>query len=121
MQSLTQSPKGLSPPRNTLTHIFRTSVNVEIVQGILGVIQGLDIQGDGSQPDAIVVSATQNTWSRAARRGQVPEGGGRAAVLVCRVVSKEMEMRFEWLRGWERVVFEGFVASAVRRIEGMVR
>ncbi|CDO68174.1 hypothetical protein BN946_scf184938.g26 [Trametes cinnabarina] len=130
----------LMPAKNTLHQPLpraQTSSKVAILlHSLLTSVDGLVLR----DPDAeelrtaadYVVSATRNSWSRAARRKKqetmdVDNGQSDPPKLVCRVryegasAANERQhengrLVFDWLRGRERSLFESFASHVERKV-----
>jgi hypothetical protein len=72
------------------------------------------------------VCTSKNTWSRAARRAKAQarsplDSGDNDVVLECHLLCEDgegdgMAISFQWLRGREPVLFEGFCNHVMRKI-----
>ncbi|KAI0349621.1 hypothetical protein OH77DRAFT_1594123 [Trametes cingulata] len=131
----------LMPARNTLhqgiTQKGPSEPVATIVRSILSSIDGLALQdiAAAKQSDKldVIASAEANTWSRAARRKKrnamdVESMITGAPQLTCRVRYQEAtqgakhvaqtssELIFDWLRGTDRGMFEGFASHVERKL-----
>ncbi|KAI0370786.1 S-adenosyl-L-methionine dependent methyltransferase [Pilatotrama ljubarskyi] len=131
----------LMPARNTfhqrITQARSSAQVAAIVLSVLNSVDGLEIQETAAEPGAeavdVVVSADANTWSRAARRKKrdamaVENSLPNTPQLVCRVRSlagakatgdtseASLELVFDWLRGADRALFEGFASHVERKV-----
>ena len=125
------------PPRNTLHQPLpqaRSALQAgEVLSGVLGSVEGVSVKPhERAGPEAVdvMVYASGNTWSRAARRKkrdamETEEGTGAQSVqLVCRIRCEgdvgEVVMHLDWVAGRDRGLFEGFTSHVQRRVVAML-
>ncbi|KAG1835414.1 S-adenosyl-L-methionine dependent methyltransferase [Suillus subalutaceus] len=130
--------QNIMPSRNTLHHAFPGARSANILasalRNVLVLINGVTVTS--SAPPAIydhsstmLVHARSNTWSRAARRGKLPEtvhADQELPVLRCSVECRgrssytssdiACELLFTWVEGKDRLVFESFASHVSRKV-----
>lgn len=101
------------PPRNTQRHKIKAPL--ESISRTILHIPGITVD---RRPDgALAVYATQNTWSRAARRRALrgEEAQGQPSPFVCGVSFPDAdEVVFEWIRGGDGELFSSFTSHVMR-------
>ncbi|CAL1707924.1 unnamed protein product [Somion occarium] len=144
------SLQGIMPPRNSLTHACRKVIPPERLRSILwGIIKPIDgvtvnegsshrMESESSTSN-LVIQATADTWSRAARRKKlisshpvvpmdVDKVDALAIQLICRVEipdnpgihhrgRDESHVVFHWMKGRNRLLFESFASHVGRKID----
>lgn len=133
------------PLRNTLKQPFgavlSTNELLDAVKLVLPVIDGVtfetvvpkDETRTGSSRQ-LVVHASGNTWSRAARRKRllgapVHPTGDIAPALTCLITAVHITetagepcvLEFQWIRGESRGLFESFMAHVSRKVEAAMK
>ena len=117
------------PPHNTIRQPF-TSVDGTVVfqklKQVLSTIEGVTIIQELSAPDEVTIRliATGNTWSRAARRkklnasssGTSEETTSSPVALVCQITLSHKHLEFNWVRGRDRTLFDGFCNHISRKV-----
>ncbi|KAG1859714.1 S-adenosyl-L-methionine dependent methyltransferase [Suillus subluteus] len=130
--------QNIIPSRNTLHHAFPGARSANILasalRNVLVFISGVTVTS--SAPPAIydhsstmLVHARSNAWSRAARRGKLPEtvhADQELPVLRCSVECRgrssytssdiACELLFTWVEGKDRLVFESFASHVSRKV-----
>lgn len=124
----------LTPTRNTLHQPLPAdrspSSAASLTRAVLAAIDGLSVRecasGSAGALLDVAVSAAGCTWSRAARRRRrdamdADGAPGAAPQLVCRVRCEEgpgagVQLAFDWLRGRDRALFEGFASHVGRKV-----
>ncbi|TFY68942.1 hypothetical protein EVG20_g3351 [Dentipellis fragilis] len=120
---------SLMPPRNNFRQALPGIPSPSALIDVLSSIPGL-VLSSTTQP--ITISAQTNSWSRAARRKQAagaPKASVSGAVgsplLVCRAsVMQDDEgpaVVFLWVKGRERLAFEGFASHVAKKMRDVVR
>lgn len=127
------------PSRNTLHHAFPGARSADILtsalRNVLALIKGVTVASSATpvvhdHSSTMLVHARSNTWSRAARRGKLPEivcAGQELPVLRCSVECRERssfhtsndnacELLFTWVEGKDRLVFESFASHVSRKV-----
>jgi len=121
------------PGRNTLRQTFPHTGSAEqlnaVLGEVLGAIEGVTMSSDhwrlceNGSVAVVAMQAVGNTWSRSARRKQtaaVEALSSTVPPLLCRVgVCGEagcFEVRFQWVRGQDRSLFEGFCSHVSRKV-----
>ena len=134
--------QNLMPPRNTLKQRLPQTSNVlQLAPFVSTIIRSTDglIATNRAQDSSIldmVVSASENTWSRAARRkrkevvqiDRPAQGGTR---MICRITHERQEawkhgntitdyLVLDWVKGRDRDLFESFASHVERKVvDGM--
>jgi len=127
------------PSRNTLHHAFPGARSADILtsalRNVLALIKGVTVASSATpvvhdHSSTMLVHARSNTWSRAARRGKLPEivcAGQELPVLRCSVECRERssfhtsndiacELLFTWVEGKDRLIFESFASHVSRKV-----
>ena len=105
------------PARNTLRYKIKTPL--ESISRAISHIPGITVD---KRPDgSLVVYASQNTWSRAARRralrGEEPAPlpfSARTPLIYGICFPEADGTAFEWIRGGDRGLFESFASHVMR-------
>ena len=131
------------PPRNTLRQPLSSEEPIDAVldalERLLAGIESTTVKALTSNDDAgntspsqFLVRATENTWSRAARRKKLTSGETtqstiirEAPALTCLIdiINSDVAsgahpiLEFQWVRGTNRGLFESFVAHVSRKVE----
>lgn len=131
--------QSIMPSRNTLHHAFKGARSVDILasalRNVLALINGITFASSATpaihnHSSTMLVHARSNTWSRAARRGKLPEtvcADQGLPVLCCLVECREQsssyissdiacELLFTWVEGKDRVIFESFASHVSRKV-----
>ncbi|KAJ7185804.1 S-adenosyl-L-methionine dependent methyltransferase [Mycena filopes] len=125
----------LMPPRNTLRQPFRLPAQEleSTLPTVLASVEGLRVEkAEASNSLRFTVYATKNTWSRAARRKNKQNPEEQAAEvsapnLVCRIecvfqhTGQDTFLEYQWIRGRDRPLFEGFASHVSRKISEFPR
>ncbi len=133
------------PPRNTLQQPFSgvssTNELLDAVKLVLHVIDGVTFDIVVPEDEAragnsrqLMVHASGNTWSRAARRRKllgtpVHPTGNIAPALICLITAvhitqtagEQVALEFQWIRGESRGLFESFMAHVSRKVEAALK
>ena len=130
------------PARNTLHQPCRKFLSVaELEHALLSVLKSIDgvsvIQKNKNTHD-LLVNASGNTWSRAARRRKLTATNGGASdvpesthpLLTCQIhyTAARLEagpcsgadnlfIEFTWVRGKDRGLFESFMSHVARKVD----
>lgn len=123
------------PSRNTLHHAFPGARSADILasalRNVLALINGITVASSATpvihhNSSTMLVHAQSNTWSRAARRGKLPETvctDQELPVLRCSVECHEQssseivcELLFTWVEGKDRMIFESFASHVSRKV-----
>ncbi|KAI0759395.1 S-adenosyl-L-methionine dependent methyltransferase [Trametes elegans] len=122
------SMQHLMPARNTLRQPLPSTPSAShtapLARAVLDSVDGLTVRGCGTAKSAddvdLVVSATGNTWSRAARRKKrnaiEMEDAPTAPRMVCRTRVEDGQLVFDWLKGTDRGLFESFASHVERKV-----
>ncbi|KAG2137497.1 S-adenosyl-L-methionine dependent methyltransferase [Suillus clintonianus] len=131
--------KNIMPSRNTLHHAFPGARSVDILasalRSVIALINGVTVASSATPATSehsftMLVHAQSNTWSRAARRGKLPEivcASQESPVLRCSIESRERlssytsrdipcQLVFIWVEGKDRLIFESFASHVSRQI-----
>ena len=117
------------PPHNTIRQPL-TSVDATVaLQNLKQVVlttEGVTIIQEHSTPDEVTirVTATGNTWSRAARRKKLKASSSETshettlppAALVCQMTLSHKQLEFNWVRGRDRTLFDTFCSHVSRKV-----
>ncbi|OBZ66401.1 putative methyltransferase-like protein C27D7.08c [Grifola frondosa] len=137
--------QSIMPLRNTFHQVFEQARSADnlahTLRTVLASISGLSVRprddsediAEAAQVSDVLVSATRNTWSRAARRrngaaSAPPESS--APVLVCRISCLESDsngrrsdgqaagaiLQIDWVKGIDRALFESFSSHVGRKV-----
>lgn len=131
------------PPRNTLCQSFTRFQTVldmkKALRAVLIGIEGVEIVTASEDTHSMLIRATGNTWSRAARRRKLAamdvtaDDGPQSQfpALTCRIRCLAIEsgvqqnrksgnlcIEFTWMRGRDRALFESFMSHVARKVEG---
>ncbi|KAG1740617.1 S-adenosyl-L-methionine dependent methyltransferase [Suillus lakei] len=132
------------PSRNTLHHAFPGARSADILasalRNVLALINGVTVSPSATpatyeHSSAMLVHARHNTWSRAARRGKLPESvcaDQESPVLRCSIEFRERssfntssdipcELVFTWVEGKDRLIFESFTSHVSRKVTSTLR
>jgi len=117
------------PPHNTIRQPFTSvdgTVAFQKLKQTLSTTEGVAVIQEYSIPDGmtIMLTATGNTWSRAARRKKLntpsrgmPEGIPLSTVaLVCQITLSHNQLEFNWVRGRDRTLFDSFCNHISRKV-----
>lgn len=126
------------PSRNTLHHAFPGARSADILasalRNVLALIDGITVTSSATpaihdHSSTMLVHARSNTWSRAARRGKLPEticADQDLPVLRCSVECRERssctssdiacDLFFTWVEGKDRLIFESFTNHVSRKV-----
>lgn len=133
--------QNIMPPKNTLKQPFPTcNSRDELWQETLRVLSSVEGSSMTDETTStqlcLLLSATGNTWSRAARRKKhtTPSEPGihePTSQLLCRIQCKDgangiartggPELGFHWVRGRDRALFESFMSHVARKIGTAVK
>lgn len=138
--------QSMMPPRNTLCQSFTRFQSVlnmkKALTGVLAGIEGVEITTASEDDPSMLIHATGNTWSRAARRRRLAAMDVTAAdgsqsqspALTCRIrciaaesdvkqngKSNTLCMEFSWVRGRDRGLFESFMSHVARKVEAIAK
>jgi hypothetical protein len=130
LQSLAQisnpNLRGIMPDKNTLRQCQpypqATSLNqlITTLQSVLTPIDGVSFQ-DELASDSLLVQATSNTWSRAARRKaklNQESQDVQETTMKCRIVcTTDLMVEFSWIEGKDRRMFESFCSHVIRKAD----
>ncbi|KAG0694908.1 hypothetical protein DFH29DRAFT_761649, partial [Suillus ampliporus] len=128
--------QNVMPFRNTLHHAFPGARSADILasalRNALALINGVSVASSTSENSStMLVHARRNTWSRAARRGRLPElacPDQEAPTLRCSIECREpsppyiskgnipYEIVFTWVEGKDRLIFESFASHVSRKV-----
>jgi len=114
------------PPRNTIRQPL-ASVNgmvaFQTLKQVLSTTEGVTVIQEHSTSDemSIGLTATGNTWSRAARRKKLKALSNEGAtlphvVLVCQMTLSHEQLEFNWVRGQDRTLFDSFCSHISRKV-----
>jgi len=116
------------PPHNTIYQPF-TSVDGTVVfqklKQVLSSTEGVTVVQEHFTPDEVTIklTATGNTWSRAARRkklnapsGETSETTSSPVALVCQITLSHKYLEFNWVRGRDRALFDSFCNHISRKV-----
>ncbi|KAI0685203.1 S-adenosyl-L-methionine dependent methyltransferase [Cytidiella melzeri] len=138
--------QSMMPPRNSLKHPFGSVHSPgrlrNALHHVLANIEGVtfeqtlpeNVTQDQGFP-GILVHASSNTWSRAARRRKklaVKSGlspGRPIPTLSCRIQktstndgdTAQMSLEFQWVRGADRGLFESFMSHVSRKVDAALK
>lgn len=130
--------QSIMPSRNTLHYAFPGARSADILasalRNVLTHINGITVASSATpashnHSSTMLVHARSNTWSRAARRGRLPETictDQGSPVLRCSVEYREQsshtsgdnacELLFTWVEGKDRLIFESFASHVSRKV-----
>ena len=116
-------------PHNTIRQPFTSgdgAIAFRTLKQTLSTTEGVAVIREHSTPDEVTIrlSATGNTWSRAARRKKLntpssgtPQGATSSSVaLVCQINLSHNGLEFNWVRGRDRALFDSFCNHISRKI-----
>jgi len=117
------------PPHNTIRQPFTSADGTVVFQKlkqVLSTTEGVTVIQEHSTPDEVMIrlTATGNTWSRAARRKKLnaPSGGApeettsSPMALVCQITLSHKHLEFNWVRGRDRTLFDSFCNHISRKV-----
>ncbi|KAG2076730.1 hypothetical protein BDR04DRAFT_620493 [Suillus decipiens] len=130
--------QNIMPSRNTLHHAFpgarSAGILTSALRNVLRLISGVTVASSTTpaiydHSSTMLVHARGNTWSRAARRGKLPETvcvDRELPALRCSVECRERlsytssntgcELLFTWVEGNDRLIFESFTSHVSRKV-----
>ncbi|EJD04864.1 uncharacterized protein FOMMEDRAFT_153997 [Fomitiporia mediterranea MF3/22] len=147
---------ALLPPRNNCEQVLRNSGSVDVAElqedltNVLMALSGVTVVSDpddhaeeptsSSDQDRVRcnkesiylrISATENTWTRAARRSansRISQSSGKPVVMIVDISAKHKQLRTGeqwilmgmWRRGRERGLFESFWSHVSRKVGSAV-
>lgn len=93
---------------------------------VLSTTEGLTVIQEHTTPDEVTtrLTATGNTWSRAARRSKLKapsseiskETAMSSVALVCQITISHKQLEFNWVRGQDRSLFDSFCSHISRKV-----
>lgn len=144
------------PGRTTLRQPFPTAQAdddiLRAIYSVLGTMDGVKVEAcslgrndEANAPNGILVHASGNTWSRAARRkkltGDPVATSNSPRALICRLhvenasiggatnpthttvpgQNPQLNVVFQWTRGKDRTLFESFMSHVSRKVEAALK
>jgi len=143
--------QSLMPLRTTLKQSFPSVWSIDklyhTLRTVIRGMRGVTIQAESTSQDRskihsfeLCVHATENTWSRAARRKRLTGGSAQpltdtAPALFCSISAGDgtvqhnqagtkggqISLGFQWVRGLDRGLFETFMSHVARKAEGALK
>ncbi|EKM54577.1 uncharacterized protein PHACADRAFT_258520 [Phanerochaete carnosa HHB-10118-sp] len=137
--------QSIMPSRNTLRQTYaQFQTAVEAKEALLKVLKSIDgvaiTSRNLTSEDELLLHASQNTWSRAARRRKLipedPTAEPQSALpaLVCRMRCsgnssdtqdssghESVILECDWVQGKDRGLFESFVSHVARKLDTLAR
>jgi len=119
---------GLMPPHNTITQPLTSDgmIAFQKLKEVLSTTEGVTIIEENTTPDEVVIklTATGNTWSRAARRKKLKAPSSETSqdttlpsvMFVCRMTLSHKQLEFNWVQGRDRTLFESFCNHISRKV-----
>lgn len=117
------------PPHNTIRQPLGSTGGKDALQKLnraLSAIEGVAIIKQQSAPNGVTIklSATGNTWSRAARRQKFKALSNDTfqtttlptTALVCQIALSHKQVEFNWILGRDRTLFESFCSHISRKV-----
>lgn len=102
------------------------TVAFQKLRQVLSTTEGLTVIQEDSTIDEVTIkiTATGNTWSRAARRKKLKEPWNETphetalppAALTCQITLSHGQLGFSWVRGRDRTLFESFCSHISRKV-----
>jgi len=117
------------PPHNTIRQPFASvdgTVAFQKLKQILLTTEGIAVIQELSTHDEVTIrlTATGNTWSRAARRkklkalssGTSEETTSCPVALTCQITLSHGQLEFNWIRGRDRTLFDSLCNHVSRKV-----
>jgi len=111
--------QDIMPPRNDLHRSFpHTSTDKlkGLLVDVLTSVNGISFRRC-EDDESLVIYATGDTWSRAARRGNKTSETLVNSNMRCRVYVVGDGLQFQWMQGTSRPLYESFSNHVGRKVE----
>jgi len=117
------------PSHNTIRQPLNSvqgTVAFQKLRQVLSTTEGLTVIQEDSTSDEVTIriTATGNTWYRAARRKKLKEPPRETShettlspvALICQMNLSHNQLEFNWVRGRDRALFESFCSHISRKV-----